>query len=141
MRDGDALDERASTYAAEDAHEHVMPGRTLDVDEARAWLAAVAHVEDLDPPSLVARHGNGRAEACVVRDLGVIVTYSSRPSAHALLHEMAHLACTNPYHGREFRARLVGLVRRHMSLPHAVHLHAQFVARDLAVDPFEASAN
>jgi hypothetical protein len=137
---GGAPDEQAATYAAEDAHERAMPGRTMDLDEAREWLADVAHAEDLDPPLLVARRGNGRAEACAVRELGTIVTYAARPSAHALLHEMAHLACTNPNHGNEFRSLLVGLVRRHVSLPHAANLHAEFAVRGLGVDPFEASA-
>lgn len=140
MTAGGATDEQVATYEAEDAHERAMPGRTMGVDEARAWLADVAHAEDLDPPLLVARRGNGRAEACAVREMGTIVTYATRPSVHAMLHEMAHLACTNAHHGREFRSRLVGLVRRHVSLPHAANLHAEFSARGLAVDPFEATA-
>jgi hypothetical protein len=138
--DGAAHGEQSATYAAEDAHERAMPSRTMNVDEARAWLTTVAHAEDIEVPVLVVRRNNGRAEACAVREHSAIITYRARPSAHALLHEVAHLACANPSHGREFRSRLVGLVRRHVSLPHAANLHAEFAAHGLAVDPFEATA-
>lgn len=137
---GAARNEQSATYAAEDAHERAMPSRTMDVDEARRWLEAVAHAEDIEPPLLVVRRNNGRAEACAVREHSAIITYRTRPTAHALLHEVAHLACANASHGREFRTMLVGLVRRHVSLPHAANLHAEFASRGLGVDPFEATA-
>lgn len=138
--DRSALDDQSATYAAEDAHERAMPSRTMDLDEARAWLEAIAHAEDIEPPLLIARRNNGRAEACALREHSAIITYRTRPSAHALLHEVAHLACANASHGREFRTMLVGLVRRHVSLPHAANLHAEFASRGLGVDPFEATA-
>lgn len=131
--------EAAQTYEVESAFEAEMPTRVLTLTEARDWLNAVCHAEDLDPPTLTSARLRKGFEAAALPDEWCILVADVAPTQHTVLHELTHLACANRGHGREFRTHLVRLLRRHVSLEHAAHLHARFVDAGLSIDPFAAT--
>lgn len=131
--------EAARTYEAEAAFEYDMPTRSLTMTEGRKWLEELCRAEGIDTPDL--RHARLRPsiDAAAVHDDWCILVADVAPTQHTLLHELAHLSCSNRNHGREFRTELVRFLRRYVSLEHAANLHARFVSADLSVDPFAAT--
>ena len=114
------------TYAAEDAFEIEMPTRTLSLDEANEWLAMIAEAEGVDRPLVFKSKMSKNTDALALSSEWCIAVRDSNPTQLLLLHEMAHLLCANKNHGTEFRAELVRLVRRYISLPHAAALQYFF---------------
>jgi hypothetical protein len=115
------------TYAAEDAFELEMPTRKLSLDESNDWVAMIAEAEGVDPPLVFKSLMSKNTEALAFSKEWCIAIRDSNPTQLLLLHEMAHLLCANKNHGVEFRTEFVRLVRRYISLPHAVALHKTFV--------------
>jgi len=128
------------TYDAEDAFELEMPTRELSLDEANKWLAMIAEAEGVDSPLVFKSNMSKNTEALALTEDWCIAVRDSKPTQSLLLHEMAHLLSANKNHGVEFRTELVRLVRRFISLPHAVCLHNKFISNMSTVLPFTASA-
>ncbi|MFM8389451.1 MAG: hypothetical protein ACKOA5_09420, partial [Actinomycetota bacterium] len=95
--------EATLTYEAESAFEAAMPTRELTLTEARAWLEELCRAEDLDTPDLHVARLRPSFEAAAVPDEWCLLVADVAPTQHTLLHELAHLACANRGHGREFR--------------------------------------
>jgi hypothetical protein len=131
--------EAALTYEVEAAFESAMPTRELTLAEARAWLEELCRAEDLDTPDLRVARLRPAFEAAALPDEWCLLVADVAPTQHTLLHELAHLACANRGHGREFRTQLVRYLRRWVSVGHAADLHARFVAAGLGIDPFSAT--
>jgi hypothetical protein len=129
---GVTTSETQRTYAAEDAFELEMPTRTLSLDEANDWLAMIAEAEGVDAPLVFKTTLSKNTEALALSTEWCIAVRDSNPTQLLLLHEMAHLLCSNKNHGIEFRTELVRLVRRHISLPHAAALYNSFVCNSLS---------
>ena len=111
---------------AEAALERELPTRRLSLTEAKEWLERVAHAEDVDPPLLI-KVGLPRCirGALLVDDHAIAVPTSS-PSQLTLLHELAHaMGCVG--HGSDFQETLSGLLRRHVSLQHAMEFVGSLV--------------
>jgi len=128
------------TYDAEDAFELEMPTRELSLDEANKWLAMIAEAEDIDQPIVLRANLSRQTEALALTEDWCIAVRDSKPTQLLLLHELAHLLCANKNHGVEFRTELIRLVRRYISLPHAVCLHNRFISNMSTVLPFTATA-
>lgn len=115
----DADRDAAKVAAAEHHLETHLPTVELTLAEAKMWLTEVAHSEDLEPPLLVTGRLPTRTEAVATRQHHAIVVSSPRPSKLTLLHELAHLMGSMG-HGPDFQDLYVGLIRRHLSLQHAL---------------------
>jgi hypothetical protein len=139
-RVGVTTSEADRTYAAEDAFEREMPGRTLSLDEANRWLVMIAETEGVDRPVAFKLAMPKDLAGLAFNDQWCIAVRKSKPTQLLLLHEMAHLLCANKNHGTEFRTELIRLVRRYMSLPHAAALHKTFVDSELTVSPIASTA-
>jgi hypothetical protein len=131
--------EATLTYEVEAAFESVMPTRELTLSEARDWLEELCRAEDLDTPRLEVAKLRPTLDAAAIPDEWCLLVADVAPTQHTLLHELAHLACANRGHGREFRTQLVRYLRRWVSVDHAADLHARFVAAGLSIDPFAAT--
>ena len=131
--------EAGRTYDVEAAFEEAMPTRMLTLAEARDWLEELCRIEDLDTPELHVARLTPSLQAAALPDDWCLLVADVAPTQHTLLHELAHLACANRGHGREFRTQLVRYLRRHVSIEHAAELHRRFVAADLTVDPFAST--
>jgi len=123
--------ETQRTYAAEDAFELEMPTRILSLNEANDWLAMIAEAEGVDSPLVFKSTLSKNTEALALSTEWCIAVRESNPTQLLLLHEMAHLLCSNKDHGNEFRTELVRLVRRYISFPHATALYNAFVSKSL----------
>ena len=133
--------ETERTYAAEDAFELEMPTRVLSLNEANEWLAMIAEAEGVDSPLVFKTTLSKGTEALALSTEWCIAVHDSNPTQLLLLHEMAHLLCTNKNHGIEFRTELVRLVRCYISLPHAASLHRNFVDFYLTMTTFGSAAH
>lgn len=131
--------ERALTYEVESAFEIAMPTRSLGIAEAREWLEELCRAEDLDTPLLDVQRLSRSTHAVAIPDEWCVLVADVAPTQHTLLHELAHLACANRNHGREFRTQLVRYLRRYVSIDHAAWLHGRFVEAGLPVDSFSAT--
>ena len=131
-----APSETQLTYIAEDAFELEMPTRVLSLSEANEWLRMIADAEGVDSPLVFKSKMSQKTEALAFSKEWCIAVRKSNPTQLLLLHEMAHLLCTNKNHGTEFRTELVRLVRSYISLPHAAALHSTFVAHQLSPTSF-----
>jgi hypothetical protein len=125
----DADREAAKVAAAEHHLETHLPTAELTLAEAKVWLTEVAHSEDLEPPLLVRGQLPPCTEAVATRRHHAIVVASSRPSKLTLLHELAH-HMGSMGHGPHFQDLYVGLIRRHLSLQHALLLQEGVRSRD-----------
>ena len=132
--------EKLATYEAEASFESEMPTRNFTVVEAETWLNNVCENEDLDPIRVSRQKLPSNIEGLAVSDNWCIKVPTNKVSQHTLLHELAHFACANRGHGREFRSQLVTLHRRYTSLTHAAALHQLFVASGLSVNPLIATS-
>ena len=132
--------EKIATYDVETRFESEMPTRNFTVVEAEAWLNNVCENEDLDPIRVSRHKLPSNIEGLAVFDNWCIKVPKNKVSQHTLLHELAHFACANRGHGREFRSQLVTLHRRYTSLAHAAALHQLFVASGLSVNPLIATS-
>ena len=132
--------ETQRTYAAEDAFELEMPTRNLSLNEANEWLAMIAEVEGVDSPLVFKTTLSKGTEALALSTDWCIAVRDSNPTQLLLLHEMAHLNCTNKTHGTEFRTELVRLVRRYISVTHAAALHKIYADNKLTIVPFSATS-
>ena len=132
--------EKIATYDVETLFESEMPTRNFTVIEAEAWLNNVCENEDLDRISVSRHRLPASIEGLAVFDNWCIKVPKNKVSQHTLLHELAHFACANRGHGREFRSQLVTLHRRYTSLAHAAALHQLFVASGLSVNPLIATS-
>jgi hypothetical protein len=130
--------ETQRTYAAEDAFELEMPTRTLSLDEANEWLAMIAEAEGVDSPLVFKSTMAKKYDALALPTDWCIAVRDSNPTQLLLLHEMAHLLCANKNHGTEFRTELVRLVRRYISITHAVALHKSYAENKLTMISFSA---
>jgi hypothetical protein len=131
--------EATLTYEVEAAFELAMPTRELTLVEARDWVEELCRAEDLDTPRLEVAKLRPTLDAAAIPDEWCLLVANVAPTQHTLLHELAHLACANRGHGREFRTQLVRYLRRWVSVDHAADLHARFVAAGLSIDPFAAT--
>jgi hypothetical protein len=131
--------EATLTYEVEAAFESAMPTRELTLTEARDWLEELCRAEDLDTPRLEIAKLRPTLDAAAIPDEWCLLIADVAPTQHTLLHELAHLACANRGHGREFRTQLVRYLRHWVSVDHAADLHARFVAAGLGIDPFAAT--
>ncbi len=132
--------EKLATYDVETRFESEMPTRSFTVIEAETWLNNVCENEDLDPIRVSQQKLPASIEALAVFDNWCIKVPANKVSQHTLLHELAHFACANRGHGREFRSQLVTLHRRYTSVSHAAALHQLFVASGLSVNPLIATS-
>lgn len=116
------LGTEASVLADAEARlERELPTRRLGLEEAREWLADVAHAEDVDPPAVVRAKMPRRFAGVALDHEHAVVVRTTTPSQLTLLHELAHImGCGG--HGAQFRECLVGLLRRHVSLQHSLLL-------------------
>ena len=134
------ISEASATYTAEARFTTQMPTRTFTLAEAQTWLEKVCEIEDIDPIIISRQHLPRTIIAAARFDDWSIVVPSNKVSQHTLLHELAHFACANRGHGREFRSQLVTLHRRYTSVSHAAALHQLFVASGLSVNPLIATS-
>ena len=133
--------ETERTYAAEDAFEFEMPTRVLTLTEANDWLAMIAEAEGVDQPLVFKSKMSKNFVALAISTKWCIAVRDSNPTQLLLLHEMAHLLCSNKNHGIEFRTEFVRLVRRYISFPHAATLNLTFVDYKLTILPFALGSN
>lgn len=114
-RDIDA-DEVARAEAVLEAR---VPTRVLNLKEAQAWLGTIAHAEDIDPPIVLKARLSKDIEGVAVYDNHAIFVRDSTPTQITLLHELAHFMGSSG-HGLVFRENLAALLRRHLSIQHAL---------------------
>lgn len=120
-------DEARKVARAEKKLESQLPTRKLGLSEAQAWLIEIAHAEDIDPPFVIHGRLSRCTDAVAVPDHHTIVVASKRPTQLTLLHELAHFMGSMG-HGPHFQELLVGLLRRHVSLHHAITLRDELSA-------------
>jgi hypothetical protein len=104
---------------AEAALEACLPTRVLNLKKAQAWLETIAHAEDIDPPILLKARMSKEYEGLAVYDNHAILVRNSTPTQMTLLHELAHFMGSSG-HGSVFRKNLTELLRRHLSIQHAL---------------------
>jgi hypothetical protein len=90
--------------------------------DATTWITTIAENEDLDPPALVRQKMSRDLLGLAFSDVWCIAVRKAKPTQLLLLHELAHLACTNKGHGAEFQQQLVEYVRKYVSITHAAEL-------------------
>ena len=104
---------------AEAVLEARLPTKVLNLKQAQAWLETIAHAEDIDPPIVLKARLARRIEGLAVYDNHSIVVRNSKPTQITLLHELAHFMGSSG-HGPVFRENLTALLRRHLSIQHAL---------------------
>ena len=104
---------------AEAVLEARLPTKVLNLKQAQAWLQTIAHAEDIDPPIVLKARLARRIEGLAVYDNHAIVVRNSKPTQITLLHELAHFMGSSG-HGPVFRENLTALLRRHLSIQHAL---------------------
>ena len=104
---------------AEAVLEARLPTKVLNLKQAQAWLETIAHAEDIDPPIVLKARLARRIEGLAVYDNHAIVVRNSKPTQITLLHELAHFMGSSG-HGPVFRENLTALLRRHLSIQHAL---------------------
>ena len=104
---------------AEAVLEARLPTKVLNLKKAQAWLDSIAHAEDIDPPIVLKARLARRIEGLAVYDDHAIVVRNSKPTQMTLLHELAHFMGSFG-HGPVFRENLAALLRRHLSIQHAL---------------------
>ena len=114
-RDADANE----VAQAEAVLETLLPSKVLNLKQAQAWLETIAHAEDIDPPIVLKARLARRIEGRAVYDNHSIVVRNSKPTQITLLHELAHFMGSSG-HGPVFRENLTALLRRHLSIQHAL---------------------
>lgn len=118
------------TYAAELLAYEILPCRTLSLDEARKWIAAVSATEDIDAPDIERKRTRAGVLGAACSSAHVVAYYSATVTQTTLLHELAHLLTPQANHGIEFRTCLVSLTRRHISVEHGSLLHTLYTVCD-----------
>ena len=101
--------------------ESQLPTKKLSLNEAQAWLAEIAHAEDIDPPLVIHGRLSRCTAAAAVPEHHTIVVASKHPTQLTLLHELAHFMGSMG-HGPHFQGSLAELLRRHVSFLHATTL-------------------
>lgn len=109
---------------AEKNLESQLPTRKLRLGEAQSWLTEIAHAEDIDPPLIIHGRLSRCTDAVAIPDHHAIVVASKRPTQLTLLHELAHFMGSMG-HGPNFQELLTGLLRRHVSIHHAITLRGE----------------
>ena len=104
---------------AEAVLESRLPTKVLNLKEAQAWLETIAHAEDIDPPIVLKARLSKDIEGVAVYDNHAIFVRDSTPTQITLLHELAHFMGSFG-HGPVFRENLAALLRRHLSIQHAL---------------------
>ena len=104
---------------AEAVLEARSPTKILNLKQAQAWLDSIAHAQDIDPPIVLKARLARRIEGLAVYDNHSIVVRNSKPTQITLLHELAHFMGSSG-HGPVFRENLTALLRRHLSIQHAL---------------------
>ena len=104
---------------AEAILESRLPTKVLKLKEAQAWLETIAHAEDTDPPIVLKARLSKDIEGVAVYDNHAIFVRDSKPTQMTLLHELAHFMGSFG-HGPIFRENLTALLRRHLSIQHAL---------------------
>ena len=104
---------------AEAVLESRLPTKVLNLKEAQAWLEKIAHAEDIDPPIVLKARLSKDIEGVAVYDNHAIFVRDSTPTQITLLHELAHFMGSFG-HGPVFRENLAALLRRHLSIQHAL---------------------
>ena len=104
---------------AEAVLEARLPTKVLKLKEAQAWLETIAHAEDIDPPIVLKARLSKDIEGVAVYDNHAIFVRDSMPTQMTLLHELAHFM-GSVGHGPVFRENLAALLRRHLSIQHAL---------------------
>ncbi len=96
-----------------------LPTKVLNLKAAQAWLETIAHAEDIDPPIVLKARLSKDIEGVAVYDNHAIFVRDSTPTEMTLLHELAHFMGSFG-HGPVFRENLAALLRRHLSIQHAL---------------------
>ena len=104
---------------AEAILESRLPTKVLNLKAAKAWLETIAHAEDIDPPIVLKARLSKDIEGVAVYDNHAIFVRDSKPTQMTLLHELAHFMGSFG-HGPVFRENLTALLRRHLSIQHAL---------------------
>ena len=104
---------------AEAVLEARLPTKVLNLKEAQAWLETIAHAEDIDPPIVLKAQLSKDIEGAAVYDNHAIFVRDTKPTQMTLLHELAHFMGSFG-HGPVFRENLAALLRRHLSIQHAL---------------------
>ncbi len=104
---------------AEAVLEARLPTKVLNLKAAQAWLETIAHAEDVDPPIVRKARLSKEIEGVAVYDNHAIFVRDSTPTQMTLLHELAHFMGSFG-HGPVFRENLAALLRRHLSIQHAL---------------------
>ena len=104
---------------AEAVLEARLPTKVLNLKKAQAWLETIAHAEDTDPPIVLKARLSKDIEGVAVYDNHAIFVRDSKPTQMTLLHELAHFMGSFG-HGPIFRENLTALLRRHLSIQHAL---------------------
>jgi hypothetical protein len=104
---------------AEAVLESRLPTKVLNLKEAQVWLETIAHAEDIDPPIVLKARLSKNIEGVADYDNHAIFVRDSTPTQITLLHELAHFM-GSVGHGPVFRENLAALLRRHLSIQHAL---------------------
>jgi len=104
---------------AEAVLEARLPTKVLNLKEAQAWLETIAHAEDIDPPIVLKARLSKNIEGVAIYDNHAVFVRDSTPTQITLLHELAHFMGSIG-HGQVFRENLAALLRRHLSIQHAL---------------------
>ena len=104
---------------AEAVLEARLPTKVLNLKQAQTWLDSIAHAEDIDPPIVLKARLSKDIEGVAVYDNYAIFVRDSKPTQMTLLHELAHFMGSFG-HGPVFRENLAALLRRHLSIQHAL---------------------
>jgi hypothetical protein len=132
--------EQGLVYACEDVVDTTLGSPVIDSRNARDFVDAVCHRQDLDPPEIL-RGRSQKMRATANFDSWSICVQERNTTTSVLLHEIAHLSVGVDSHGVLFRDELVRLMRAHASVEHAALLHSLFLRLDLDIGPWGASAH
>jgi len=113
-------------YAAELLLEEVLPSRKLTLAKSQSWVEEICAAQDIDPPQIDRLRAQQNLVGAACSAEHAIALFAAEVSQLTLLHELAHLLAPESGHGVEFRTRLVGLVRRHISIEHGSLLHTLY---------------
>lgn len=113
-------------YAAEVLTDDVLPSRKLTLAESQSWVEDICAEQDIDPPRIERLRARRNLVGAACSAEHAIALFAAEVSQLTLLHELAHLLAPESGHGVEFRTRLVGLVRRHISIEHGSLLHTLY---------------
>ena len=133
--------EQASVYASEDVVEQELGSRPIPSQDIDGWILEVCAREDIDVPHIQVSRASARSLASVDMDTHTICIRGKSTTVATVLHEIAHVIVGVDSHGILFRDELVRLTRFHISVEYAAFLHNLYLAMELPMSPWPASAS